>query len=67
MGKMHAIILITFIATLSADAEVSVEVSKITCEQYLTFSVASPRDINIWLSGYYHGKQGSTLLNPMES
>ena len=34
-----------------------IEVSKITCEQYLGFSVADPRDINIWLSGYYTGKQ----------
>ena len=61
MGKFNAIILITLLATSSAHAQVSVEVSKITCDQYLTFSVASPRDINIWLSGYYHGKQGSTL------
>jgi len=64
MGKIKAIILITFLATPSAHAQVSVEVSKITCDQYLTFSVASPRDINIWLSGYYHGKQGSTLFEP---
>jgi hypothetical protein len=32
MVKMHAIILITFIATSSAHARVSVEVSKITCD-----------------------------------
>ena len=66
MGKINAIILITFLATPSAHAQVSVEVSKITCDQYLTFSVASPRDINIWLSGYYHGKQGSTLFEPQK-
>jgi acid stress chaperone HdeB len=41
-----------------------IEVSKITCEQYLSFSVADPKDINIWLSGYYHGKQGSTVFEP---
>jgi acid stress chaperone HdeB len=64
MEKITAIILTTFLATLPAHAQVAVEVSKITCDQYLTFNVASPRDVNIWLSGYYHGKQGSTLFEP---
>lgn len=48
----------------ASHAQVTVEISKITCEQYLAFSVADPRDINIWLSGYYHGKQGTTVLQP---
>jgi hypothetical protein len=26
--------------------------------------VGDPRDINIWLSGYYHGKEGSTVFDP---
>jgi hypothetical protein len=26
--------------------------------------VADPRDINIWLSGYYAGKRGSTVFEP---
>ena len=40
------------------------QLNGITCEQYLGFSVADPRDINIWLSGYYHGQQGSTVFEP---
>jgi len=40
------------------------QLNGITCEQYLGFSVADPRDINIWLSGYYAGKRGSAILNP---
>jgi acid stress chaperone HdeB len=63
MGKITALILITFLAS-AAHAQVTIEVSKITCEQYLSFSVADPRDINIWLSGYYNGKQGSTVVEP---
>ena len=64
MSRITLIILITSLATRAADAQVTIEVSKITCEQYLGFSVADPRDINIWLSGYYHGKQGSTVFEP---
>jgi acid stress chaperone HdeB len=47
-----------------AHAQVMVEIAKITCQQYLAFSIADPRDINIWLSGYFHGKRGSTALEP---
>ena len=45
-------------------AQVTVDVAKITCNQYLGFKVADPRDIAIWLSGFYHGKSGSTVLEP---
>ena len=64
MSRITLIILITSLATRAADAQVTIEVSKITCEQYLGFSVADPRDINIWLSGYYHGKEGTTTFEP---
>lgn len=46
-----------------AHAQVQVDVSKITCEQYILFKVADPREISIWLSGYYHGKAGSTVVD----
>jgi acid stress chaperone HdeB len=64
MNRINAIIFVVFLAASAARAQVAIEVSKITCEQYLTFSVADPRDINIWLSGYYHGKQGTTVFEP---
>jgi acid stress chaperone HdeB len=64
ISTINIIILITFLAAPAGHAQVMIEVSKITCEQYLGFSVADPRDINIWLSGYYHGKQGSTVFEP---
>jgi len=53
----------TVLAIAPARSQVTVDVSKITCEQYLAFSVADPRDLAIWLSGYYHGKQGSLVLD----
>jgi acid stress chaperone HdeB len=64
MHRINAIFLIMFLAAPAARAQVTIEVSKITCEQYLSFSVADPRDINIWLSGYYHGKEGTTVFEP---
>ena len=64
MRRITLIVLITLLATPTVYAQVTIEVSKITCEEYLSFSVADPRDINIWLSGYYHGKEGTTVFEP---
>jgi acid stress chaperone HdeB len=64
MSTINIIILIAFLAATAGHAQVTIDVSKITCDQFLSFKVADPRDIGIWLSGYYHGKQGNTVLEP---
>jgi acid stress chaperone HdeB len=46
-----------------ANGQVTIDVAKITCDQFLLFRVADPRDISIWLSGYYHGKNGITMID----
>lgn len=49
-------------ATDKAQAQATVDVSKITCEQLLA---GGPNAIEtvIWLSGYYNGLQKNTVLN----
>jgi hypothetical protein len=49
-----------------AYAQVTIDVSKITCKQFLAYSVGDPKDIATWLSGYYHGKQSDTTLQTQE-
>ena len=46
-----------------AQAQVTLDVSKITCEQYNGYKITNPQNIAIWVSGYYHGKRGSTTLD----
>ena len=46
-----------------AQAQVVVDVARITCDQYVRATVASPDDIGLWLSGYYHGQRGSQTLD----
>jgi acid stress chaperone HdeB len=53
-------------AAAPAHAQVTVDVSKITCEQYILFTVADPHDIAIWLSGYYNSKRDNTVLDTQE-
>jgi len=40
-----------------AFAQVTVDVSKITCKQFVLHEIARPQLVAIWLSGYYAGKR----------
>ena len=48
----------------SAQAQVLLDVSKITCEQFVLWKVTDPDKIAIWLSGYHHAKRGNTIIDP---
>src|SRR5947207_14972455 len=50
-------------AVPAARAQVTLDLSKITCGQYTGHKVTNPQNIAIWLSGYYHGKRGDTTLD----
>jgi acid stress chaperone HdeB len=55
---------ILFVGTVSvAQAQVTLDVSKITCEQLRSYRITRPENIAIWLSGYHHGKRGDTTLD----
>jgi len=45
-----------------AHAEVTLDVSKLTCEQFLGYKITTSEKIAMWLSGYHNGKRGNTSL-----
>jgi len=46
-------------------AQVTVDVVRITCEQLEMQALPwTSRDIVLWLSGYYHGKHDNTIIEP---
>ena len=47
----------------SLSAQVTVDVAKISCDQFVLYKVASPDTIAIWLHGYFSGKRGSTIVD----
>jgi acid stress chaperone HdeB len=51
---------IPFAAT--ASAQVTIDVSKITCNQFALYKVSDPDTIAVWLYGYYSGKRGNTVV-----
>ena len=59
------VLALAFSAT-SAGAQVLLDVSKITCWQFVTYKVTNPRLIAIWVSGYHHGKRGDTVVDTQD-
>jgi acid stress chaperone HdeB len=50
-------------ATAAAWAQETIDVSKITCDEFLAGKVADSRSVTIWLSGYYNGMRNNTVLD----
>ena len=55
--------MLTFQAISTAQAQVTIDVAKISCDQFTSFNIRNPEEIAIWLSGYYHGKRDNTLID----
>jgi hypothetical protein len=47
----------------SAQAQVSVDVAKITCDQYVNSKIAAPRLVAAWVSGYYNAKRDNHIID----
>ena len=60
--KINILSLILFFLIISAaQAQVTVDVSKITCEQFRGYAITDPNNIALWLSGYYNGQRYNWL------
>jgi hypothetical protein len=69
MPRSKAILAVLCLAVLlpaSVDAQVTLDVSKITCDQFTGFKVTSPRNLALWLSGFYNGKKDNTVIEPQK-
>jgi len=65
MAKLKIIVLSSLlgISVISAgNAQVTIDVAKITCDQFVLYKVASPDTIAVWLHGFYSGKRGETAV-----
>lgn len=69
MSKIHSLktVSLSFVlllaATAAPKAQVTIDVSKVSCEQFALYKVASPETLAIWVHGYYSGKRGNTLVD----
>ncbi len=52
--------------TSPGQAQLSLDVSKITCDQFVHSKLGSPRTLAAWLSGYYNGKRNVQTVYPQQ-
>jgi hypothetical protein len=65
MKKVALLGLVAVVCTgaLQARAQVMLDVSKVTCWQFVTYKVTSPKYLAVWLSGYDHGRRGDAVID----
>ena len=58
------ILTLTFLCPMIsvATAQVTIDVSKITCQQFRSYTITNPNNIALWLSGYYNGQRNNTII-----
>jgi hypothetical protein len=44
-------------------AQVMLDLSQVTCDQWSGYKITNPQNIALWLSGYHNGKLGNTRID----
>jgi acid stress chaperone HdeB len=66
--KTWLIMIVTGLASFglqAAQAQVTIDITKITCQQFLEDRVADSITLGTWLHGYVSGARGETLIEPL--
>src|SRR5947209_8082967 len=53
-----------FCAMSAAQAQVTIDIAKVTCEQFVQYRITNDENVAVWLHGYYNAKHGSTIVDP---
>ena len=63
MTRLASALCLILAAAQSAHAQVMLDLSKVTCEQWSGYKITNPQNIALWLSGYYNGKRSNTVID----
>jgi acid stress chaperone HdeB len=61
--SLYAMAAIAFLAACPAHAQLTVDMSKVTCKQFVTYEITDARSLSIWLSGYLNAQQKNMLID----
>jgi acid stress chaperone HdeB len=56
---------LALIGLQAAQAQVTIDITKITCNEFITGELTDSRSLAIWLHGYVNGARGKTLIDPL--
>lgn len=65
MKPIFVIASLAFVVTSmsTANGQMTLDVAKITCDQYVHNKIGNAKTSAAWLSGYYHGKNNSLTID----
>src|SRR3954454_12595880 len=67
MTKLFAMAFFILIAaSIPVNAQVTLDLAKGTCAQWSGYKITNPQNIALWLSGYYNGKRGNTVIDTQD-
>ena len=67
MPKRLRVFLTLLLSTSSPlGAQVTIDIAKVSCNQFATYKIAEPDRLAIWLHGYFHGKRGDLIVDTQE-
>ena len=49
----------------AVQAQVTIDITKITCEEFLADRLTNSHSLAIWLNGYVNGARGKTVIDPL--
>ena len=61
LGGAGFVLVLAF--TSFAQGQVTIDVSKITCDQFVHGKVGPTRSVGLWLSGFYNGKRDNVSFD----
>jgi hypothetical protein len=51
----------------AVQAQVTIDITKITCNQFLASQITDSRTLGVYLNGYVNGERGKTLIDPLST
>ena len=57
---------VVLMSAASTHAQVTIDMSKVTCGQYVLYQIPHSDYIPFWLLGYYSAKRGTTIVDTQE-
>jgi HdeA/HdeB family len=55
---------LALIGLQAVQAQVTIDITEITCNQFLGSQITDSRTLGIWLNGYVNGERGKRLIHP---
>jgi acid stress chaperone HdeB len=58
---------LALIGLQAVQAQVTIDITKVTCKQFLNDRLTDSITLGIWLNGYVNGARGKTVIEPLSA